>query len=254
MIMERHMAPRGLLFGLLLAFAAAGSAPAQTVAVAANAQYLVGELSVAYKAATGSTIRTIIGSSGVLTAQIRNGAPFDVLLSADTAYPMSLWRDGLAADTPGVYAFGTLIFWSKAGIRPDSGLRALLGAAVRRIAVANPESAPYGAAALVALRRAGLYEAVRGKLVFGESVAQVNQYIDTRSAEAGLTASSVVRAAPPRDPAEWAAVGCSLYPPIPQAAVVLARAPEPEKARAFVRFLASREAREIFARYGYALP
>jgi molybdate transport system substrate-binding protein len=189
----------------------------------------------------------------VLTAQIRSGAPFDLLLSADTSYPMSLWREG-RADTPRVYAFGRLILWTRAAVPLSGGMRALLHPSVRAIAIPNPRNAPYGAAAVEALRASGLYDSVRAKIVYGESVAQVNQYVDTRAAEIGVTASSAPFSGAARG--AWAPVDASLYAPIPQgAAVILRSAPDPERAaRAFLEFLSTPEAREILRRFGYALP
>jgi molybdate transport system substrate-binding protein len=224
------------------------------VAVSANAQYLIDDLKSAFRAAGGGEIRTVVGSSGALAAQIRNGAPFDVFLSADTSYPMALWRDGLAVDTPRVYALGTLVLWSKAGVSFHDGLRSLLDPSVKKIAVANPRSAPYGAAAIVALRAGGLYDAVASKIVYGESIAQVNQYVDSRAAQIGLTSSSVVLGPHGRDAREWARVDASLYPPIPQAAIIVRRGSSAEAARAFFQFLASPEARAIFRRFGYSVP
>ena len=227
----------------------------QTVAVAANARYLIDDLASAYRAASGNTIRTVVGSSGGLASQIRNGAPFDVFLSADTAYPMGLWRDGWGLDTPRVYAYGTLILWTNARIDLKEGLRALLDPAVKKIALANPQSAPYGSAAVGALKAAGLFDTLSSKIVYGESIAQVNQYVDSRAAEIGLTASSVVFAGSGRDAREWRRVDSTLYPPIPQAALLVRRrgaeAADAVRALAFYRFLFRPEARAIFRRFGY---
>ncbi len=248
--------PRRLVFLFFLLIFTGLALRAQTVAVAANAQYLIPDLTDAFKRATGKTIRSVVGSSGALSSQIRNGAPFDVLLSADTAYPMGLWRDGIALDTPRVYAFGTLILWSKTGISVKGGLSALLDPAVKKIAVANPRNAPYGAAAIAALQAGGLYDAVSSKIVYGESVAQVNQYVDSRAAEIGFTSSSAVVSAAGGDAREWVRVDTSLYPPIPQAALVVRRGSPGDAARAreFFQFLFTPEARSIFLRYGYRLP
>lgn len=254
----RKSAPRPLLFVFLLLFVLPGASPlaSQTVAVAANAQALLEDLTKAFRArAGGAELRTVVASSGVLTAQIRNGAPFDLFLSADTSYPMRLWREG-KAERPRVYAFGRLILWTKTGARLERGLRALLDPGVRAVAIANPRNAPFGAAALEALRASGLLDSVEAKLVYGESVAQVNQYVDTRAAQVGITASSAPFAAAAR-PGTWAAVDTALYAPIPQAAAVVVHRADPDgerKARVFLEFLFTPEARGIFQRYGYALP
>jgi molybdate transport system substrate-binding protein len=251
-----RVAPRrgripAILLWITICFAA--QLHGQTVAVAANAQALLKDLSRAYRAASGADIESVVAASGVLTAQIRNGAPFDVFLSADTSYPMSLWREG-RAEAPRVYAYGRLILWTKSGVPLAGGVRALLNPSVRAVAVANPRNAPFGAAAVEALRRAGILDSVHSKIVYGESIAQVNQYVDTRAAGIGITASSAPFSAAPGG--EWAPVDTALYAPIPQAAAVLRRGtPEREgPARAFVEFLFSAEARAIFRRYGYALP
>jgi molybdate transport system substrate-binding protein len=240
------------LFLLALALAAS-PAWSQTVAVAASAKAVLAELAGAFRARTGKQITTVVAASGVLAAQLRNGAPFDLFLSADTSYPMVLWRAG-AVDTPRVYAFGRLILWSRSGVAVERGLGALTSPSVRSIAIANPLNAPFGQAAMEALRRSGLAESLRAKIVFGESIAQVNQYIDSRVADAGLTSASATLGI--TDPGAWAPVDARLYPPIPQAAAVVLRgAPDGERsARMFLAFLASDTARAIIARYGYGLP
>jgi molybdate transport system substrate-binding protein len=229
------------------------AARSQTVAVAANAKAVVAELAAAFEARSGRKVTTVVAASGVLAAQISSGAPFDLFLSADTSYPMALWRAG-TVDSPRAYAHGRLILWSKTGVPVERGLTSLASASVRTVAVANPRNAPFGAAAIEALRRSGLADTLRPKIVFGESIAQVNQYVDSRVADAGLTsASAVVGLA---DPGAWAPVDARLYPAIPQAAAVVLRGvPEAERlARMFLAFLSSDAARAILERYGYALP
>jgi molybdate transport system substrate-binding protein len=133
-----------------------------------------------------------VSSSGKLTAQIRSGAPFEVFLSADTKYPDELHKAGFAAQAPKVYAYGSLVLWSREKRDLPQNLRFLTGPQIARIAVANPKLAPYGEAAVQALTYYKLYPKVEKKLVFGESIAQVNQYVLSGAAPVGFTAKSVV--------------------------------------------------------------
>src|SRR5262249_45668359 len=135
-----------------------------------------------------------IGSSGNFFAQIKNGAPFDVFLSADTDFPMALAKDGLAdSSSLVVYAYGRLVMWSnKPTVDVSTGFKALTQPAIKRIAIANPNVAPYGRAAKEALQRAGVWDAVKPKIVFGENISQTAQFVETGNADVGLVSSGYI--------------------------------------------------------------
>lgn len=227
-----------------------------TVAAAADLRFALDEVMGPFRAAQpGARIEAIYGASGKLATQIRNGAPFDVFLSADREFADALHRDGFAAGPSRLYAVGHLVAWSA---EPALGRLALVplvrDARVRRFAIANPEAAPYGRRAREAMQSQGLWEAVQPKLVFGENIAQTAQYVQTGAAQAGLVALSIVlspslagRGAYTRIPEGW-------HRPLEQSMVVTARAMDNALAHALVTHLESPAARATFVRYGFALP
>lgn len=225
------------------------------VAVAANAQFAMDELKVAFTNKTSIALETVISSSGKLTTQIQQGAPFDVFLSADMTYPKTLYQQGLTTAPPIVYGYGTLVLWTIGAVPLTADLRkTLLNPAIRRVAIANPDTAPYGEAALSVLRKKGLLEPVKAKLVYGESIAQVNQYVLSQSVEVGFTAKSVVLDPSLTERGRWIELPITDYAPIAQGVVIIKRTALPTQARQFVQFLGSPEARQILARFGYRMP
>jgi molybdate transport system substrate-binding protein len=249
-----------LALAAVLAAPGAGRAGEATLAVAAaaNLKGAAEELSRAFEAAhPGAEVALTFGASGTFFAQIQNGAPFDLFLSADREYPDKAVAEGLgAAADERVYALGKLVLWVPRGSALDvqaRGLSALADPAVRRIAMANPAVAPFGRAAEAALRAAGVYDAVKDRLVLGTSVAQAAQFATTGAADAALLPSSL---ASDRALAGGKTVPVpeALYPRIEQAGVVLARARDPALARAFLAFLTGEKGRAILVKYGYGLP
>lgn len=197
------------------------------------------------------------GSSGQFVQQIRNGAPFDLYLSADRAYIDDLVADGLA-DPSDVfpYAVGRLVTWFPAGA-PASGaadLDALADPGVRAVAIANPEHAPYGRAAMAALESAGLVDDVAPKLVLGENVAQAAEFARTGNADAAIVALSLVLADPVRDLGDWTEVPLDSYPRLDQAGAVLADAEHPDAARTVRDVITGDGGRAILADYGFSMP
>jgi molybdate transport system substrate-binding protein len=227
------------------------------VAAAADLKFALDELGTRYEKQTGSKIDLSYGSSGNFLAQIQNGAPFDLFLSADIEYPRKLEAAGLAE--PGTlyeYALGRIVIWMPADTRVDLsklGWKTLLDPSIQKIAIGNPEHAPYGRAAVAALRSAGVYEQVRAKLVYGENIAQAAQFVASGNAQAGILALSLAISPPMRRGKRWE-IPAIMHPPIEQAAVILKSAKDRDGARAFLTFLKSAEARKILESYGFSVP
>ncbi len=227
-----------------------------TVAVAANVQFAMQDLEKIFEQKTGMHIKTIISSSGKLTAQIQNGAPFDVFLSADMKYPDTLYAAGYATTKPKVYAYGALVLWTMRDLDLSPAVRILLDAKIKKIAIANPQTAPYGAEAVKVLKFYKLLDNVTPKLVYGEGISQVNQYIYSQAAEVGFTAKSVVLSPEMRGKGKWIEIDPAAYSPIAQGVVRLKYGSDnhPQASQAFYDFLFSEAARQILQRYGYRLP
>jgi molybdate transport system substrate-binding protein len=227
------------------------------VAAAADLQFALDELGAQFKKQAGRRLNVSYGSSGNFFAQIQNGAPFDVLLSADIEYPRKLEVAGLAE--PGTlyeYAVGRIVIWMPAEARADLaklGWKALLEPGVERIAIANPEHAPYGRAAVAALRSAGIYDQLRRRLVYSENIAQAAQFVASGSAQAGILALSLASSPLMREGKRWE-IPANLHEPIEQGAVILKSAKDKEGARAFLAFLKSDAGRKILESYGFTLP
>ena len=253
---------RSLLTTLLMAWlpliAATTDVHAETlsIAVAANLQFVFTELQSVFEHNSGHRLQPSFNSSGRLATQIQLGAPFDVFLSADMALPRQLQQAGFTAGAPAVYAKGVLVLWSLKPLNLKDWQRTLSSDAVKRIALANPATAPYGREALRALDFYNMQAAVQPKLVFAESIAQANQYIYSRAVDAGFTAKSVVLSAAMQDKGSWIEVPAAAYQPIAQGVVVTRHGAERHRLAAseFQEFLLSAPARAIFARDGYLLP
>lgn len=235
------------------AFAFAG---AITVAVAANVQNSFAGVKEVFEKETGNKIKMVNGSSGNITSQIENGAPFDVFLSADMDYPIMLEKESLTYNSPKVYAYGTLVLWTMGDVDLTKGIESVLDPQVRKIAIASPQTAPYGRAAVNALKHFNLYSKVQGNLVYAESIAQTNQFITTKAADLGFTAKSVVLDPNMKGRGKWVEIDKSAYEPIAQGVVILKHAQGDDLAEAekFFDFIFSDQAQEIFKRYGYVSP
>ncbi len=224
-----------------------------TIATAANLQYVMPHLVKAFEEETGIAANYIVGSSGKLTAQIQQGAPFDLFISADLKYPEVIYREGLSTAAPEIYAYGQLILWSTRA-KDTLELTELSTAPVDHIALANPQLAPYGRAAVQVLKGKGSWEQLEAKLVYGESIAQTNQFISSGAAEWGFTAASVVHTEGWRDQGIWQLIDPQLYDPIAQGVVVLKKRPAHlAAAQKFYTFLFPPRAQDLLQAYGYGL-
>jgi len=225
------------------------------IAVAANAQFVMKAIQEDYFKSTGKRLEVIIGSSGKLTAQIMHGAPYDLLLSADMQFPEKLYQLGFALSKPKVYALGSLIICSHSlAVDNSNWPQRLLESSVHKIAVANASLAPYGRAAKETLSRLNLLKKVESKLVYGESIAQVNSYIMTGAVQFGFTTEALVIAFRNKAKFYWTRIDPQLYAPIKQGMVLLKYAERHQiEAQRFYHYLLSEEAQHIFEKYGYRI-
>jgi molybdate transport system substrate-binding protein len=233
------------------------SAQSLTVAAASDLQAALPAIASQFERDTGQQVSLTFGSSGNFFTQIQNGAPFDVFLSADIDYPRRLERSGQAEPRSLYeYATGRLVLWTRSdsGIDVRRGLTALADARVRRIAIANPEHAPYGRAAVAALRHEQLYERVQGKFVLGENISQAAQFAQSGSADVGMLALALALSPTLRSSGIYIAIPESWYPPIEQAVVVLASSRQKALAQRFVDYLKKPDSVRILQSYGFAVP
>ena len=225
-----------------------------TLAVASNFAAPVKELSAQYQALTGHRLKIAYGSSGKMYAQIVNGAPFDVFLSADQDKAQRLVASGHAmATSRRTYAQGALVLWSAKPHYLDDGAERLRAGDFRKLAIANPRLAPYGRAAEQALLRLGIEERVRSRLVIGENIAQAYQFVYSGNADLGLVAASQIMSSDQRKGSIWP-IPDNWHDPILQDLVILNRAADNAVALSWVDFLGSEQAREILLQYGYRAP
>ena len=249
--------PSLVIMACMLMFAGEVLGQEITVAAAADLNPVLTEVAARYKSETGNSVRLSFGASGNLNQQIKNGAPFDLFLSADEDYARSLIKEGFAEkDSLYRYAVGRLVLWIPATSTLDlqeKGMSVLLDPAVKKIAIANPLHAPYGRAAAAALRHFGLYEKVADRLVLGENVSQAAQFVESGNAQAGLVALSHAVAPGMKEKGKYWLVPPDAYPELNQAAVILSNSRHKQQAAAFLEYLKGSEARSIFEQYGFAL-
>jgi molybdate transport system substrate-binding protein len=228
------------------------------VAAAADLNVALGELIARFNASHDVDVTVSYGSSGTFYAQLLNQAPFDLFLSADLRYPNELVARGLTLpQTEFTYAVGRLVVWAPAASSlalEHDGLEALTAASVAHVAIANPEHAPYGRAAIAAMESAGVYDRVRPKLVFGENVAQAMQFAQSGAADAAVVARSLALAPTVKSAGRLFQIPPASYPRMDQGGVILRWAADPDAARSLRGFLLSAEGRAILERSGFALP
>lgn len=233
------------------------SAETLRIAAAADLQFAMDDLARQFEKKTGTRVAVSYGSSGNFRAQIQNGAPFDLFFSADMSYPQQLIAEGFAdGQSLFVYAQGHLVLWAPtvANLHLETkGFDALKDPRVEKIAIANPEHAPYGRAAVAALQKTGLYDQVKSKLVFGENISQAAQFAQTGSAQVGIIALSLTFAQSIKDGEHWE-IPAELYAPLQQGAVIIHSSPNKAGANAFLEFVRSDEGRKTLSKYGLTPP
>ena len=238
-----------------------GVAPANAgelkVAAASDLTFAFKDVGARFEKQTGNSLKLTYGSSGNFFSQIQNGAPFDLFFSADVSYPQKLEAAGLTE--PGTiydYATGKLVIWVPNASKLDlsRGLSVLLDPGIRKIAVANPQHAPYGAAAVAALHHAGIYDQVKDKFVLGENISQTAQFVQSGNADVGLLALSLALAPAMKTSGRYVEVPASDYPPLIQAGVILKSSRNKELANQFLKFLREPGTVALMEQYGFAVP
>jgi molybdate transport system substrate-binding protein len=225
------------------------------VAAASDLSFALPEIIAGFEKQSGATVKVSFGSSGNFTAQIQNGAPFDVFMAADIDYPRTLIKAGLA-DPSSLYVYGSgrIVVWVPEGSKlafERGGIRLLLDKQVKKIAIANPQHAPYGRAAVAAMEHYQVYGQVKSKLVLGENISQAAQFVQSGNADTGILALSLVLAPAMHDKGKYWLIPESSYPAIEQAAIALKSSTDQKLARAFVDYLKSPAAIDLFRRYGF---
>lgn len=210
---------------------------------------------------TGHTVKLTLGSSGNFYTQILNGAPFDVFLSADVAYIRNLEKAGLTeSGSSFVYGIGRIVLWVPRSSTLDiqtQGMKVLLQEKARRVAIANPDHAPYGRAAVSAMEQAGVYSSIKSKIVLGENISQTAQFVQSGAADIGIVAMSLALTDTMKSQGRYFEIPLDSYPRMDQGAVLLKQAERvghAEAAREFLESLRSARGREILQRYGFAIP
>jgi molybdate transport system substrate-binding protein len=232
---------------------------AQTVRVAAasDLQFAMDDLASRYQAQTNKQLSLTYGSSGNFYAQIQNGAPFDLFFSADILYAQKLVDARLAdANSLFIYARGQIVVWALAEAHfnlSGVGFAVLCDPRVQKIAIANPDHAPYGRAAVAALQHEGLYDQLKSKLVYGENISQAAQFAQSGSAQVGILALSLALAPTMKSGDHWL-IPAEMYPPLDQAAVLLNSSANKADALAFLEFVKSGVGRDILSSHGFMLP
>jgi len=254
--------PRPILIALWMLVAGSQARAAEVlVAAASDLGGAIREIAAAFEKGSGHTVRLTPGSSGNFHTQIMNGAPFDVFLSADLGYIRELEKANLTEPgTVFTYAVGRIVMWvpKDSSIAVETlGMKALIDPMARRIAIANPDHAPYGRAAMAAMKDAGVYETVRNKLVLGENISQAAQFVQSRAADIGVIALSLAVAEPMKSEGRYWEIPQTYYPRMDQGAVILrqaAKAGHLIAAQAFIAAVRSPEGVAVLRRYGFSLP
>lgn len=243
-----------VVLGLLASSVYAGSI---NVAVAANVSYAIDSLIEKFNESNPNTkVQVTLGSSGKLTAQIKNGAPYTLFMAANMKYPEALYVDKIAITKPIVYAQGSLAMLSTKKLDLSKGINIVTEDKVGKIAIANPKTAPYGTAAVEAMKNANIYDSIEKKLVYAESISQTVAYTVTAT-DIGFIAKSSLYSPKMKSYKEgvnWVDVDAKLYTPIDQGIVILKNASKNAEAKAFYDFILSDSAETIFNAYGYLVP
>lgn len=246
------------LFGLGLMELSEALSEDLTIAAASDLNFSFKELVVEFEKRTGHHVKLSLGSSGNFFSQIQNGAPFDLYFSADIGYPKKLEEAGHALpDSLYKYAIGRIVLWTPARSPLEVeklGMEVLLDPSIKKIAIANPKHAPYGRAAVTALRHFKIHERVKDKLVLGENISQAAQFIESGACDIGIVALSLALAPSMKAAGKYWEIPIESHPLLEQGAVILKNSKNKEAAKQFLEFMKGSEGQEIMRRYGFTLP
>lgn len=252
--MKRKLVFLPLLIFILMGILSCNKERKATVAAAANLRYVLEEIKTQYlKDYPGANIQITYGSSGILTQQIINGAPFDLFMSADTKFPNKLEDRGLTSASAVNYCYGKVALWSSS-LNLSQGLSSVLLPEVKKIAIANPNNAPYGLNSVNALKKQNLYDKVKNRIVWGENINQTAQFAFSGNAEIGFIALSLALAPEMNNKGNYYVLPEDICPPIAQAAVLINGWEKNGEAARFLDYLISSKCNSIWDKYGYGLP
>jgi molybdate transport system substrate-binding protein len=244
-----------MLFACLMLLALPAQAGKITIAAAADLKFAMDEIVDAYKKSNAADqIEVVYGSSGKFNTQMQQGAPFDLFFSADIAFPRELAKNGLAASEVRPYAVGRIVLWSASMDASKMTLDSLTDPQIARIAIANPQHAPYGKRAEEALRSSGLWEKIESKLVYGENIANTAQFVQTGNAQVGIIALSLALSPELSAKGGYYLIPDKLHAPLEQGFIITKRAAGNALAKRFAEYMASRPARAVMTKYGFVLP
>lgn len=255
--MKHFLRGIGVALTLLVLTSVPALAGQVSITAASDLQYAMKDIISAFEAKYPEDHAAVVfGSSGKAYSQIENGAPYDMYFSADISYPKKLQQSGAAISEPKPYAIGRITIWvsKNSGLDVRKGFKLLLDPKVRKIAMANPEHAPYGRIAEETLKKSKLYDKVKGKLVLGENIQQTAQFVQTGAADVGMVAYSLALAPVLASEGSYYLVPATMHKPIVQGYVLLKKAAGNGTASRFEKFIGSPKARAIFKRYGFTLP
>ena len=252
----RLRAIRLIIATLLMMCAPSLWAQSVTIAVAANMKDAFAEINTAYRATGKPELRVVFGSSGNFTAQIMNGAPYTLLIAADEYFPLELYRNGKAVDEGAIYAIGKLAIIAKKSLNLSSAAsKADIAAAItkaNKVAIAKPELAPYGKAAVEYLKSEGLWDLAKDKLIYGDNIGVATMYVASGAADIGFTALSLAMSPELMKTTSYSTLNHPSYEPIKQRMVLMKNAPA--GAVDLYRFMQGAQAKSILHKYGYTTP
>ena len=247
---------RNLILGVLVLYNSLVAKDIK-IAVAANVSYAIEDLKKEFnKLYPNTKVKVTLGSSGKLTTQIKHGAPYQLFISANMNYPNFLYKAGIAITKPIVYAKGSLAYLSNKKQDFTQGINLLKNKKIKRIAVANPKTAPYGIATVEALKNARVYKSIKKKFIYGESISQTVSYTIT-ACDIGFIAKSSLyspKMARFKKGINWIDVDTKLYNPIEQGIVILKNGKNNKEVKAFYKFILSSKAKKILKDFGYLIP
>lgn len=224
-----------------------------TVAAAANLRYALHNINSAFEKKTGVKVQMSTASSGKLTAQIQNGAPYDVFLSANKKYPDYLYEKGFAYHEPKKVCDGILVLWTNKDLNLMKNLANLCSLKIKTLAIANPQNAPFGMAAIETLNSLGVYKCFERKIIYTENVSQISQYVLNQNADIGFTSKSIVLSPQLKGKGKWLVLSDTLHKPLSEYVILTKRAKNNKYAKQYYHFLFSNKAQSIFKENGYLI-